>query len=267
MLEEKLLQIGLNQSESKIYLELLRIGPQAVSVLAKRVSHNRTSTYSILRTLESKGLIGSYTNSNGKIFLANDPNSLVALIDRQCRTFDYYRNDILAVMPKFRELTAGLDLKKPVISYFDGLEGVKHVMYDALNAQGNFYAYIAFEKWFNSGMQDFLVEYKDTRVMSKRVPLKAIVPDTPAVRAFFKTYYDPSDSMTEFLYLRSDENWDIFENEMNIYDNKVAIVHLEPGEEYGVVIESKAIAGMQRKIFEMAWKGAITMKNAQKNNG
>lgn len=260
MLEDKLLQIGLNKTEAKVYLELLKIGPQPVSVVAKRVDLNRTTAYSVLRSLQLKGVAGSYVNSKTKIFIANDPNSLVALVDRKCRAFDYYRNDILSLIPRFRELMSGLDLKKPVVSYFEGIEGVKNVMYDALNAQGIFYACIAFEKWFDSGLKDFLVEYKNMRTGSKKVPLKAIVPDTETVRAFFKDHYDPNDPMTEFLWVDCEEDWSIFDNEMNIYDDKVAFMHLESGQEYGVVIESKEIAGMQRKVFEMAWRSALLSK-------
>ncbi|MDD3862222.1 MAG: hypothetical protein PHP74_05065, partial [Candidatus Gracilibacteria bacterium] len=47
----------------------------------------------------------------------------------------------------------------------------------------------------------------------------------------------------------------MFENQISIYNNKVSIIHLEKGEEYGVILESKDVADMQRAIFELAWGG------------
>jgi len=56
----------------------------------------------------------------------------------------------------------------------------------------------------------------------------------------------------------------MFDNEMNIYNDKVALIHLDKGKEYGVIIESKEIADMHRMIFDMAWKG-FESKNGEKN--
>ena len=57
--------------------------------------------------------------------------------------------------------------------------------------------------------------------------------------------------MTQVMYMSDPDSHDVFENEMNIYNDKLAIIHLERGEEYGVVIQSKEIAAMQRGIFEI----------------
>jgi len=89
MLEEKLSKIGFNKKETKVYLELLKIGPQPVSIIAKRLFYNRTSTYSILRGLEKKGVVSNYKNYNLKIFVASDPNALIAYLDSQSKTFEY----------------------------------------------------------------------------------------------------------------------------------------------------------------------------------
>lgn len=254
MLEEKLSQIGFSRNECKIYLELLTIGSQPVSIVAKRIGFNRTTAYSILRSLEKKGLVSSYVNRGMKFFVANDPNCLIGYVDRKCKVYDYYRSELLSIIPKFRSLAGLYSFKKPIVSFYDGLEGVKHVMYDALNAEGDCYSYLCLHKWFKSGMRDFLLEYKNFRIATKKISLKAIVPDTGEVRGFFNDNYDKDNKLTEVRYLTRDCE-DIFENEMNIYDDKVAIIHLDRGQEYGVVIQSKEIYLMQKGIFQMVWNG------------
>lgn len=253
---QRLLEIGLNEGEAKVYLELLSIGTQLASILSKRIGLPRSTVYSNLKSLEKKGMVSFIIKKRVKFYSANDPNCLIGYIDGQCKTFDYYRNEMLSLIPKFRSIMKTYDLKKPMVSYFEGIAGVKHVMFDALTGKGDFYAYLCLHKWFHSGLKDFLLSYKDFRIFNKKVPLRAIVPDTLEVRKFFEENYSHHPKgMTQILYVNSRQNLQIFENEMNIYDNKVAILHLDRGNEYGVVIESKEIYLMQKRIFEMAWRG------------
>ena len=256
MLDYSLSQIGFSDSEARVYIELLSIGPQPVSVIAKRTRFNRTSTYSILKALEKKGLISSFINNGVKYFSANDPNCLISYLDGKCRTLDYHRSELLSVIPKFRSLNNGIDFKRPVVSYFDGLEGVKHVMTDSLNASKYFYGYLCIDKWLDAGMEDFLADYKDFRVKQRKVQMRGIAADLPDVRRFFAENPETDrKGMTQILYLNPIEFSAMFKNEMNIYDDKVAIMHLEKGNEYGVLIESQEIASMHKVIFEMVWKG------------
>lgn len=256
MLDYQLLQIGFTDSEARVYLELLTIGPQPVSVVAKRIHFNRTTTYSVLKSLEKRGVVSSFNNNGLKCFSANDPNCLISFLDSKCRTLDFYREELLVAIPKFRSLNNLFDFKKPVVSYFDGIEGVKHVMYDALNAVGDFYAYMCIDKWLDVGLKDFLIEYKNFRIYNRKVSLKAIVADLPQVRSFFDdNYKNGQKEMTKIHYLDPANFSSMFENEMNIYDDKVAIIHLEKGSEYGVLIENSEIAAMHKTIFEMVWKG------------
>lgn len=247
--------MGLSKNEARLYVELLSMGHQPVSVIAKRVGFNRTSTYVILKTLSKKGFVGSYNRSNMKFFVANDPNCLINYVERKCHIYDNCRNDLLMLVPKYRELMNNYAFRKPVVTYHEGLEGVKYVLYDALNAKSSCFAYLCLHKWFRSGLKEFLLEYKDFRIANKKLPLRAIVPDTPEVRTFFAENYDMDDKLTVVRYLENKKEHDLFENEMNIYDDKVSIIHLERGQEFGVIIQSKEIANMQKGIFQLAWKG------------
>ena len=85
----------------------------------------------------------------------------------------------------------------------------------------------------------------------KKIPLKTIVPDTPEVREFFKEHYDMQCELTDILYVPASG---MFENEMNIYNDKVSIIHLEKGSEYGVVIQDSQIAEMHRSMFDIMWQ-------------
>jgi sugar-specific transcriptional regulator TrmB len=255
MLDENLYQIGFTKKEAKAYLELSRIGSQAVSVIAKRIGLNRTTTYSILKSLVQKGVISSNRKEGLTYFSANDPNCLVGYMDRKCRTFDYYKTELSSLIPKFRDLRGEYSFSPPLVSYFEGIEGVKHVMYDALNAKAEFWSFLAIHKFLDYGMREFLIQYKDSRIINKKVKLRAIAPDTKEVRDFFNENYKTFPEMTDILFISDAQMGKKFNNQINIYEDKIAILHLEKGEEYGVIIASKEIAAMQRAIFELAWTG------------
>jgi len=257
MIENSLCQIGLTRKEVGVYLELLRIGAQANSIIAKKVGLNRTTAYSILKELEKKGMVSSCTKNHTKYFVANDPNCLVGYLDRRCQTFDYYKTEMLTLIPKIRELKRDLlDYSQPMINFYEGQEGVKLVMNDALRAKSHFLTFIPLHKWFDLGLMEFLLDFRHTRINDKNIILKAIVPDTKDVRAFFDDNALSFKELTHISYISDPAFTKMFENQINIYDDKVSIIHLEKGLEYGVIIKSKQIADMQGAIFNIVWSHA-----------
>ena len=254
MLEDWLLQIGFSKSCVKVYIELLKIGPQAVSIVGKMAGLNRTTTYSVLKMLEQKGVVSTYKYNNIKYFVANDPNCLIGYLDRKSRTFEYYKDEFLPLIPRFRALKGDCKFTKPVVSHFDGIEGVKSVMHEIIRSKGHLFGYFPLGKWFDHGLKDFLLKYQKKRI-DQKTSLKAIVPDTEKVRAFFKKNYKSDKTMTNLLYVSEVDFPEVFKNQVFIYANKVVTICLDKGIEYAVVLESQEIADMQISIFEMAWIG------------
>ncbi len=263
MFEDKLCQFGFTENEARVYVELLRIGPQPVSVLAKRIKLNRTTVYSIAKSLEKKGIISSTVSQGGKAYFANDPNCLVGYLDDKRETFNYYRQQMLKMIPQFRSLRTDLKAtNEPVLKYFEGLEGVKWAMNDALTAKETLYAFLPFDRWKKLGLERFLLRFREQRISNAELKLKAIVPDTEEVRAFFEYDNDAFCELTEILYVSASLFSKMFKNQVNIYDGKVAIMHLDSGQEYAVIMKSDEIYSMQREIFELAWLGCeIKLKN------
>jgi HTH-type transcriptional regulator, sugar sensing transcriptional regulator len=255
MFEDRLLEIGLTKKEVKVYLELLRIGSQAVSVLAKRMDYPRTTTYSTLKALQKKGLVSYFYNENMKYFSANDPNCLVGLVDMRRQSFEYQKDKLLAEIPRLRSISAVCDFRQPVVSFYEGKRGVKYVMDDVINCNSKVYSYVCLHKWRRVLIDKYLAEFRDYRLIEKNTEIKIIAPNDKVLRGFFDEYKKLGDNLVEVLYLDSDMASSLLENQMNIYDNKVGIACLDPGEEYGVLIESKHVADMQRRIFEMVWRG------------
>ena len=87
------------------------------------------------------------------------------------------------------------------------------------------------------------------RRAKKGVAIRAILPDTPESRE--RQSRDEKELRESRLVPAKAYD---FSPEINIYDDKVAIISL--AEKLGIIIESKEIAEAHKKIFELAWKGA-----------
>ncbi len=259
---EKLLEIGFSDKEAKIYLELLKLGAQPASVLARRLNINRSSLYNILKKLEKKGVILAFLNKDMKYFSANDPNCLVAYLDRKSRTYDYFKSKMLSAIPDLRLLKdSSIIINDPIVRSFEGREGIKFIMNELTSIKKYFSAYISLDKWKKSPLGDFFF-YKNFNILTSGEDLRAIVFFDGEDENFFETNTNWDLSKLEILYTNTLFNNDFLcQNDIYIYDGKVVILHVGENEEYGVIIESTEIASMQKNIFEVVWDKAFTRKN------
>jgi hypothetical protein len=98
-------------------------------------------------------------------------------------------------------------------------------------------------------------EYVAARV-KRGIHLRGIAPDDAAGR---KVHGEDRQRLREIRLVPA-KDFD-FQNEINVYDHKVAICSFDSGlrgnaDMFGVIIESKEVAETQRQIFEMAWRYA-----------
>lgn len=254
MLCDKLLEIGFTKNEASIYLELLRLGSQPVSVLAKRLKMNRGTVYSTLQALMAKSLVGSMRKGKLTVYTANDPNSLVGYLDTKVRTFDYFRNEMLSLIPRFRSLRAENGANQPTITHLSGFDAVISTLFAAFTCGRECLAYLSLEKFLEHGLEESILNYRNLLVHNRTTFLRAIVPDKEIVRAFFRSVASESKAdMVQARYFADEEFSGLFENQLCLYDGKVVIMRLEPGNEYAVVLDCPEIFAMHKRIFDMVW--------------
>src|SRR3989344_4883068 len=76
-LNESLSKAGLTGNESRVYLQLLKLGEQKANNVAKKISMDRTLTYTVLNHLIEKGLVNYVIKEKKKYFGAADPSNLL----------------------------------------------------------------------------------------------------------------------------------------------------------------------------------------------
>ncbi len=234
-----LTNLGLTDKEAKVYLSLTELGTAVVSDIARKAGINRVTTYDILEKLKQRGMVSYYTKQKIKYFSSIKPENLL-------EEFEKRTNDLRGVMPKFKTLTG--EIRHPRVRYFEGLEGIKTIYADTLTSKTEILnysnSYEIRKKWVNYDQ-----EYVEKRT-KKQIYLRGICPkdkDGELVQSQDKKYYRE-------MRLIPSAQFD-FTNEINIYDDKVAIISFKD-ELIGMIIESIEIANSQRAIFNMCWQFA-----------
>lgn len=239
MLEKILLNIGLTDKESKLYLASLALGPSVITEIAKKAGINRVTAYDIMERLIYKGFINYYHEQNSKYFSPTDPEIIVFETERKT-------TELKKALPDLQRIYA--KNPHPHVQYFEGLEGIKKLYADTLTSKTDIINY-SNSKEIRIHWPEYDEEYVAERI-KKKIFLKGIAPYDDYGR---KVQSDDKASYREFRLVPGDQF--TFTNEINIYDDKVAISSFT-NELIGMIIQSQAIADTQRDIFKMAWEYA-----------
>jgi sugar-specific transcriptional regulator TrmB len=126
-INSELQQLGLHKSEIRVYLYLLENGLATPPQVAKGTGIARTNCYHVLRELEEKQLIQVQASGRRKAYLARDPESIVANLERK-------RETATRIVPELRELYTA-QKNKPKIRFFTGLEEVQEIYRQSLSSE------------------------------------------------------------------------------------------------------------------------------------
>jgi sugar-specific transcriptional regulator TrmB len=138
-INNELKQLGLHKSEIRVYLYLLENGLSTPPQVAKGTAIARTNCYHVLRELEEKQLIQVQASGKRKAYLARDPESIVATLERK-------REAATRAVPELRELYTA-QKNKPKIRFFSGPEEIQELYRQTLTAE-KLFGFVDAEKFF-----------------------------------------------------------------------------------------------------------------------
>ena len=260
MLKTVLQKIGLTEKDAEVYLACLELGTQPASVIAKKASLKRPTTYLILEALVKKGLVSEYVGSNVKYFTAVSPEYLLNFVEKKRRELNSHQRELEQLLPQFQNLTNPYSLS-PKVRFYDGIEGIERVMNDTFTTNEPIRCFTHVDAWFsNQATKDYILWYGKHRTQEKGMDERAIAIDTPTARKYLEEDYPDIEGKQHSFFRWLPKDIQVFQNEINIYDNKMSIVCITPKELLAVLIESEGIASTQKSIFEVAWRTALPGK-------
>ena len=240
MLKKELKNAGLSENESRVYLAALELGETNISRIAKKSGIKRTTTYLVIDTLRSKGLINTYKKKNKTVFFAEDPRKIQENMHEQ-------KNAIDRIMPELLSFANLID-KKPIIRFFEGHDGIKDLFKDVLKYPNQEVLEWYSESYIHDFEEKFFSDYFTPKRIASKIWVRAILPDNEIIRRLVKK------NQTELrrVKLLAPEKYHI-KIEINIYGkNKISIISFK--EEMGLIIESAKIHDSMKNIFELMWE-------------
>jgi len=238
---ELLKKLNFSDKQAKIYLELLKLGPSSVRILAKNTEINRGTVYESLKDLQDKGLVNYYKKTTKQYFVAEDPEKLQDLVESQTEELEDVSKKLDSFIPELKSLydKGG---ERPVARYFEKqviTKILEEVLEIAERSQEKEYRIYSAEGIRNEIYKNFET-FSDVRI-SKGIKVKVIsIGEGGELRGLDER---------KFLKIQNQKPTYIL-----IYPGRTAYISYNAKKELvGVVIENGGIYETQKQIFDSLW--------------
>ena len=245
-----LLKIGLSTSEANLYELLLRLGEVPVGILVKESGMKRPTVYKALYALEKKKLVTKQDIGKKIHFRPEPPTELLALADKQTKELERARGDLRAILPQLNSSYI-LAVEKPIVTTFEGVEGLKEIYEDTLKEAKPIYAVLQTAE-VEPEMYKWLTKFYVKKRVKAKIWAKVIV----ASGKWSGEYQRKDEKELRESILVPSEKFP-FKHEVDIFGDKVAFINYKKGEALiGIVINHPQTAQTMKAWFDLAWEGA-----------
>lgn len=232
---EILQEIGLSNTESKVYLALLEIGSALAGEITKKSQINRTNVYDALERLIEKGLVTYVLSANRKVFEPINPERLNQILEEK-------QDNLKKILPelesKFKE-----NKTKEEASIFKGKKGIKSIFEDILKENKDLYAYGAESKF--ADLFPAYQKYWNKKRAKLKINVKIIYNEKVKKR---KKQENLKLLKMKFLH----EHYE-FPSTNLIYGDKTVIISWTENP-IGFMIKSKEVSKSNMSFFNLLWK-------------
>lgn len=239
---ETLSGIGFSENEARVYLAALELGPSAIWDIAKKSGVKRPTCYVILDELTFRGYASKQTGNRSALYSVISPTQLLKRVQ--------VRQERLATHMRELQGLASTSANKPTVRLLEGIEGVKQAYRATLDVPKGSEILIYGTIDVLQHLSDFIPEYINTRVHAK-LRARAILPDTSENRGVVA---QDNTELRSTRFLPANEFNPTLE--INIIGSLVIYIAHSEREPFATIVESDAIATVQRQIFEQSWRYA-----------
>lgn len=247
MIAEILTSIGLTPEQAELYTSLLDHGAQTAGKLSKTTKIQRTYVYPVARELVKKGLITMERKGRTTTFIPQPPERLLSQAeDVKIHAAQAYAA-LEGLLPSLKTKYSAAE-SKPVVSYFEGIEGIKKVYMDTIKEGKTIYALVEPSKIDRTIHEWLMSQYVKLR-KDHHIEAKVIVATGPQTQVFIRR----DEAELRDTRVVSGKSYP-FQHEINIYGTKVAIINHKKGTPcIGIIIDNPVIAATFRAWFDLTW--------------
>lgn len=249
-LEKILKAFAVSELEASVFLAVLALGEASAVQVATQAELNRITTYQALKRLEERGMIvrRAYRRKKVKVFAASSYETLLEKLQDRARVAVEDASDFLEMKSEFAR-RGSVDHKKPTVEFFEGRNAIKRILSDTLVCRPTEIVSFSSPEALKVLPAAELETYWRQRTALK-IPTRGIVPETPEARSRFTAQKNLKElRRLKFVPL---EQY-LFEAEIDIYANNVAVMVMELGNEHGFILRSPSVAKNWKAVFELVW--------------
>lgn len=244
-LESILHSLGLPPSSQKIYTELLEHGETTARLLSEKLGITRPSTYDHLAILVKRGLVVEKKKENKTYFAADDVRHIERALAENIETLKEQKESFATMLPS---LIKDFSTESPKIRFFEGKEGMLHLLYDVLWAKGEtIYTLWPHEEMLRVLGKDALIRF-NTRRLQEKITVNALWPH--GTTSAKDSIWGVKDTCLERRHAPKGVS---FRMGYTIYGDKVSFISSHR-EVFGFIVQSKDFAELMRSQFEVMWK-------------
>lgn len=219
---------------------MLRLGPTSVLKIAKASGVKRTTIYSVIDSLQRRGLLRIDQKGFKKYFVAEGPHKLESLLEEK-------RHNLRNMLPELHAIY-NLGESDSLIKYYEGIEAVKSVYQGLLEGvkPGDDYLIISNPDSWHKLAPEFFSDFLSRR---SKLPIKvrSLFQDVAWGRQRAQLRLDPN---MQIKFLPKGTN---LSTNLVVIPQRVVVHQLVPPV-MAMVIENKSIIQMHRESFEIMWR-------------
>jgi len=236
-------ELGLTNTEIKVYLALLKLGQSSAPNISREANVERAVTYHILEKLVRKGIVSYINKENKRFFSASEPNKLGDLLKEKEEAL----NVLIPDLNSLRQ-TSSPDLK---VEVFSGKEGLKTVLNDFISEKKDYYI-IGYTGRSPETLGFWFEHWNKRRIKNKvkrYILLREGDKESPALHAHLT-----------YLKVLSDKSLERSTNSIVIYGSNKVVLFLPLKEFACIRITNKEVHKSYKEYFDLLWKESKPLK-------
>jgi sugar-specific transcriptional regulator TrmB len=239
-------RLGLSTHEAVLYKTCLLGGELGILDLAKRTGISRTTIYGVADELVKKGLLRFIQKRAHRIYSAEDPHKLEAMVEKAKATVERRAAFLESILPTLSMQYLAVP-NKPLVSYYEGQAEVRKLFEDFLHSGATEILFIGGAATIQEALgEKYLKEYIRQRI---KAGIKARGIRTKEDEVDEPLYRHGHPHLRSIRIAPAHIKAPVY---TGIYGNKVFFIS-SLAESYGVLVESRDLSQMLRSWFEVLW--------------
>lgn len=252
--------LGLSATEITLYELLLEIGESPAADIVRGSHMKRPTVYKALYSLQKKKLVTT-RDINKKIhFRPAPPTELMKQTDERYHALQYVKDSLQAVLPHLNSSYIQ-SVERPIVREYAGEKGIKEVFEDIYSPKDDVvYGCVDLE------ISD---EAVPTYVVNDLIPLR--INNNVYAKSFIgssikaeEVKKNDASSLRESVLLNKRDY--PLPAEIDVYEDKVAMLSFQQGEFVGLIIQNKDFATSLKSIFKLAFEKTSTVSSTQQDD-